>query len=80
VGPGVEQQLEPRENVSNDDVEVASATSTDTPTALALLLMSLARAELTLRHRSEDGEEFFRSLRNEWSNVLRKFLMNSSAV
>ena len=78
--PGLNSNLEARENVSSDDVEVASAVSTDTPTPLALLLMSLARAELTLRHRSEDGEEFFRSLRNEWSNVLRTFLRNSSAV
>jgi len=80
VEPGLDSKLEAREDVNSDDVEVASAVSTDTPTPLALLLMSLARTELTLRHRSEEGAEFFRSLRHEWSNVLRKFLMNSNVV
>lgn len=78
--PELTRRLEAGEDGESGDVEVASAMSADTPTSLALMLMSLARAEMTLRHRSKEGEEFFRSMRNEWSNVMRKFLMESTSI
>ena len=68
-------------NVQNggdaDDEGADDALNNNTPqAALAMMLMSLARVELSFRDRGDEAEEWFRTVRSDWSRNLRTFLGN----